>query len=123
MINKINLQIKNNFESELDTDVYLPPGTTFKTPFLIFCSWFQRIQRLGRFSAYMMEKLTEAGYTGVSFNFSYNGVEKNNPTEFTRLDFFAKNNFSRELEDLHCIIDYFYDNSDKYNLDREKIVL
>jgi dienelactone hydrolase len=37
-------------------------------------------------------------------NFSYNGVHRDTPTEFTELDKFAANTFTRELDDLRAVL-------------------
>jgi dienelactone hydrolase len=38
-------------------------------------------------------------------NFSYNGVHRDRPTEFTELEKFAENTFTRELDDLQAVLD------------------
>jgi alpha-beta hydrolase superfamily lysophospholipase len=52
---------------------------------------------------YAAEKLSAHGLDAVTFNFSHNGVGEN-PHEFTELEKFAKNTYSRELEDLDKLI-------------------
>lgn len=69
----------------------------------------------------MMEKIAGSELNCVSFNFTFNGVDNSNPTEFTRLDLFAENTFTKELEDFETVIEYFYANSDKYNIDKNRI--
>ncbi|MBZ0203178.1 MAG: prolyl oligopeptidase family serine peptidase [Ignavibacteria bacterium] len=70
-----------------------------------------------------MQKLAEFNFACVSFNFSHNGVSSINPLEFDRLDLFAENTHSKELEDLQNVISYFYNHSEKYNLDKNRIGL
>lgn len=71
----------------------------------------------------MMEKLAEKGYASVSFDFSMNGVSPDSPMDFTRLDLFASNTHSIELDDLKTVIDYYYDNALQFNIDRNRIAL
>lgn len=89
---------------------------------VIFAHGFKGFKDWGGFP-YMMEKITEAGFTAVSFNFTHNGVAKESPMDFTRLDRFAENTHTKELEDLHAVINYFYENAEKYNIDKERIAL
>lgn len=71
----------------------------------------------------MMEKISANGFNALSFNFTLNGVESSNPTEFSRLDLFAQNTFTKELDDLEDVINYFYSNSEELNIDRNRIAL
>jgi dipeptidyl aminopeptidase/acylaminoacyl peptidase len=72
---------------------------------------------------YLTSKLCESGFSVVSFDFSMNGVTKETPAEFSRLDLFAQNTLTAELDELQIVIDHFWNNSKKYNIDREKICL
>ena len=57
------------------------------------------------FFPYLCESLAGAGLAAVSFNFSLNGVGSGDPTEFNDLEGFGRNTLSRELEDLHFVVD------------------
>lgn len=89
-------------------------------PLVIFSHGFKGFKDWGGFP-FMMEKISDSELNCVSFNFTFNGVDNSNPTEFTRLDLFAQNTFTKELEDLEAVIEYFYANSDKYNIDKNRI--
>lgn len=56
------------------------------------------------FFPYLARRIAEAGFVSVIFNFSLNGVngDGNRITEFEK---FARNTFSRELDDLQLIVD------------------
>lgn len=58
------------------------------------------------FFPYIGEKLAQAGFISFVFNFSHNGVERDNDriTDFGK---FEKNTFSKELEDLQAVVDAF----------------
>lgn len=71
----------------------------------------------------MIEKLSGSGIAALSFNFTFNGVESSRPTEFSRLDLFAQNTFTKELGDLEAVINYFYLNSEEHRIDRNRIAL
>jgi pimeloyl-ACP methyl ester carboxylesterase len=67
----------------------------------------------------MMDRFAENGIFTVSFNFSFNGTdnEKDCPVDFDRLDLFAQNTFSIELDDLGCVLDFLEESKDNYNYD------
>jgi len=44
------------------------------------------------------------GYVFIKFNFSYNGTNLKNPTDFVDLNAFGNNNFCTELDDLELVI-------------------
>ncbi|MDE2805217.1 MAG: prolyl oligopeptidase family serine peptidase [Gemmatimonadota bacterium] len=56
------------------------------------------------FFPYLCERLAQDGHLVVSFNFSLNGTGPD-LLEFTDLDAFGRNTLSRELEDLHWMVD------------------
>jgi len=120
MTNKIDLN-----SGGLDITVYSPPAGTGHSgllPCIVFAHGFKGFKDWGGFP-YMLEKLADAGYVAVSFNFSHNGVAADQPMDFTRLDLFAENTHSKELTDLHTIIDYIYSNAESYNIDKNRIAL
>lgn len=123
-INKVSLKIKNKTGDDLITDFRFPESGKEKLPLVILCHGFKGFKDWGCFP-YMMERIAEEGNFAVSFNFSYNGTGENDvdQSDFTRLDLFAENTFSRELDDLGSIIDYLFENKEKYNYDTGNITL
>ena len=123
-INKVSLKIKNKTGDDLITDFRFPESGTEKLPLVILCHGFKGFKDWGCFP-YMMERIAEEGNFAVSFNFSYNGTGENDfdQSDFTRLELFAQNTFSRELDDLGSIIDHLFENKDKYNYDKGNITL
>lgn len=93
-------------------------------PVLIFIHGFKGFKDWGSFP-YMLEKISSENIFTVSFNFSFNGTDntKNNPVDFDRLDLFARNTFSRELDDLGCVIDFIFEKQNEYGYDTKKLVL
>lgn len=117
------LKIKNKHGDNLTTD-FRYDETAENLPLLVFVHGFKGFKDWGCFP-YMLDKLTENNIFTLSFNFSYNGVgeEGNELSEFTRLDLFAKNTFSRELDDLGSIINFLEDNRQKYNYNFNNLTL
>lgn len=124
IIIKKSLKIKNSHNDNLNTDVRFIDPENVKKPLVIFCHGFKGFKDWGCFP-YMMEKIAEAGNLAVSFNFSYNGTgeDEKDHSDFTRLELFAKNTFSRELDDLGSVIDFFAKNENEFKYDPENITL
>ncbi len=93
-------------------------------PLVIFSHGFKGFKDWGCFP-YMMDRIAAAGNFAVSFNFTFNGTgeNENDMTDFSRLERFADNTFSKELNDLGCVIDHFEKYSGSYNYDFSKLVL
>jgi pimeloyl-ACP methyl ester carboxylesterase len=71
---------------------------------IVVCHGFKGFKDWG-FFPYVCEQLAErTGYPVVSFNFSLNGIGKE-PQTFTELEMFARNTFSREMDDLKVVLD------------------
>jgi dienelactone hydrolase len=120
MVKKSNFIIQNKSGAKIYTDIYSKIEQEGERPLVIFSHGFKGFKDWGGFP-YMLEKIADAGFFCVSFNFTFNGIGETNQTEFTRLDLFAQNTFTKELDDLETVIEYFYSNSGKYNIDKEKI--
>lgn len=70
---------------------------------LVFVHGFKGFKDWG-FGPYLGSYFAEKGFSVIMFNFSHNGVGEN-LTEFTELEKFAKNTFSREVRELNEVID------------------
>jgi len=122
-LKKVTIKIKNSHGDSLNTDLRFPEEGT-KLPLVIFCHGFKGFKDWGCFP-YMLDKITSENFFTVAFNFSYNGTgdSENEQSDFTRLDLFAKNTFSRELDDLRSVIDFLFENKDDYNYDVNNVTL
>jgi pimeloyl-ACP methyl ester carboxylesterase len=119
-----NIKIKNKSGNTINIDLRYTKNTEKKLPLLIFCHGFKGFKDWGCFP-YMLDKIAGENIFTVSFNFSLNGVdnEKDNPIDFERLDDFARNTFSEELDDLGCVIDFLEKEKDKYNYNFDTLIL
>ncbi|MCI0450554.1 MAG: alpha/beta fold hydrolase [Chlorobi bacterium] len=122
MVKKENIILKNPINLEISADLFYGGDSAKSRPLVIFCHGFKGFKDWGGFP-YMMEKFSGAGFAAVSFNFSCNGVSKEKPTEFTKLDLFAQNTHTRELDDLEIIVDHFYNSANEYNIDKNHIAI
>lgn len=75
-------------------------------PILIFCHGYKGFKDWGAWQL-IAKAFAEAGFCFVKFNFSHNGVKIDNPTEFTDLDAFGNDNYTKQLDDLNSVIDFF----------------
>src|SRR5258708_12871731 len=82
-------------------------------PVVIYAHGFNGFKDWGNFDL-IAKKFAAQGYVLVKFNFSHNGTTPQSPKEFTHLDAFANNNYSKELEDLQLVIDWVCDPSNDY---------
>jgi len=119
-----NIKIKSKNGNIINIDLRYSKSAKDKLPLLIFCHGFKGFKDWGCFP-YMLDKIANENIFTVSFNFSLNGVnnEKANPIDFERLDDFARNTFSEELDDLGCVIDFLENEKDNYNYDFGTLIL
>ncbi len=73
-------------------------------PVVVFCHGFKGFKDWGPYPEWGRH-LARTGFVSVHMNFSYNGVHRDAPMEFTELDKFADNTFTRELDDLQAVLD------------------
>lgn len=83
-------------------DVRRPSGTRPRTAVLV-AHGFKGFKDWG-FFPHLCECLARDGHLAVSFNFSLNGTGPG-LVDFTDLEAFGRNTLSRELEDLHWMVD------------------
>lgn len=123
VINKEVLKIKNKHGDNLNTDFRYNPDSD-KLPLVIFCHGFKGFKDWGCFP-YIMDKIASENNFCVSFNFSYNGTgdKEEEQSDFTRLDLFAENTFTRELDDLGSVIDFLFTHKDEFSYDTDNITL
>ena len=75
---------------------------------IIFVHGFKGFKDWG-FVPYLCDYLAKKGFFTIAFNFSHNGLSEN-PLEFTELDKFSRNTFSREIRELSELISAFREN-------------
>jgi pimeloyl-ACP methyl ester carboxylesterase len=99
-------------KQKLAVTAYWKGGAENK-PCLIYVHGFKGFKDWG-FVPYLAEYFAAKGFFVITFNFSHNGIGEN-LTEFTELDKFAENTYSREISELNEIIDAykrgFFENS------------
>lgn len=113
-----NIIIRNPETRDFLADAFYPEAAE-KLPLIIFAHGYKGYKDWGAWNL-MAEKFAKAGFFFVKFNFSHNGTTVENPTEFSDLEAFGHNNFSKEMSDYDEVINFFSKNP---NVDPEKILL
>lgn len=100
----LNKQIAGLNKRNLTTDIFLNKNQSPK-PVVIFCHGFKGFKDWGAWHL-VAENFAENNFVFLKFNFSYNGIGSENLTEFTNLEAFSKNTYSKELDDLENVLEY-----------------
>ena len=95
--------VQNTRGDAVDCDVRFLEDAP-RGPVIVFCHGFKGFKDWGPFPVWG-RRLAQAGFVSVHVNFSHNGVHRDRPTEFTELEKFAENTFTRELDDLAAVLD------------------
>jgi len=83
-------------------DVRIPDGPPPRSA-VVVVHGFKGFKDWG-FFPHLCEELAVAGFAVVSFNFTRNGIG-DDPHEFTELEAFARNTYTRELDELLWVLD------------------
>lgn len=98
----LNAVISNRPQNIL-ADLYYPNKSNGKL--VLFCHGFKGFKDWGAWHL-VAERFAEQGFVFVKFNFSHNGIGQKNLREFTRLDLFKENNYSKEIQDVKVVLDW-----------------
>ncbi len=102
-VDKISGEVNSSENLPIYYDLYVPDtGGGAALPVVIFLHGFKGFKDWGAFPK-ACEILSSSGFGVVAMNFSHNGVGKS-MTEFDRLDLFARETFSRDLDDVASVI-------------------
>lgn len=113
-----NIVLQNPETKSFLVDAFIPEKEG-KLPLVIFAHGYKGYKDWGAWNL-MAEKFAKDGFYFVKFNFSHNGTSLENPTDFSDLESFGQNNYSKELSDLEFVINYFAQDD---KVDEESITL
>lgn len=85
-------------------DFYWNNDSTRIKPVVLFMHGFKGFKDWGHWAA-IAAVFAEAGYCFVAMNFSHNGTTLEQPLDFATLEAFGHNNYSKELADVHTVIE------------------
>ncbi|TRO67441.1 alpha/beta hydrolase family protein [Christiangramia sabulilitoris] len=101
---ELNLVIEGKHNKPIVADLIFKDDGKPK-PIVIFTHGYKGFKDWGAWEV-MGEKIAEAGFMFVKFNFSHNGTDPENLTEFRDIEAFGDNNFIIELDDLQSVLDW-----------------
>ncbi|GAA4807130.1 hypothetical protein GCM10023231_40400 [Olivibacter ginsenosidimutans] len=118
-----NLIIKGSDDKPIALDIFFNE-THEQQPVIIYAHGFNGFKDWGNFDL-IAEQFLASGFTFVKFNFSHNGTTPDTPEDFTDLEGFGENNYTKQLYDLGLVIDWVQHpaNSLRYGIDKERIGL
>ena len=105
-----NLIVKGKHNKPIVTDIFYKEDHQPKKV-VIFCHGYKGFKDWGAWNL-MAASFANAGFFFIKFNFSHNGGTPEQPIDFSDLEAFGNNNYSKELDDLGSIIDWVSTNSD-----------
>lgn len=117
----LNQKLKRTNKRTILFDCYFNPNQR-ALPLVIFCHGYKGFKDWGPWKL-VAEALANENIFFVKFNFSHNGSSLSQPNEFSDLEAFSNNTYSKELEDLNDVINHFKNGACKNNLDLKNICL
>ena len=104
MLSKFNFEINGSRERKIIIDSTLIENNHLNEV-ILFSHGFKGFKDWGPFNE-IANFFALNGYVFIKFNFSYNGTNFQNPTDFVDLNAFGNNNFCTELDDLELVINW-----------------
>lgn len=118
-----NISLTGKHGKAIATDIFLEDSSG-ERPVIVYAHGFNGFKDWGNFDL-VAERFAAAGFTFVKFNFAFNGTTPDAPEDFTDLEAFGQNNFTKELEDVDTVINWIcsIDNPYVQYIDKDKIGL
>ena len=117
----LNQKLKRTNKRTILFDCYFNPNQR-ALPLVIFCHGYKGFKDWGPWTL-VAKALANENIFFVKFNFSHNGTSLSQPNEFSDLEAFSNNTYSKELDDLNDVINHFKNGACKNNLDLKNICL
>ncbi len=109
-----NIIIEGKHNKPILLDCYLPAEIKPQHT-VIYCHGFKGFKDWGT-NDILATFFAEKGINFLKFNFSHNGGTVEQPIDFPDLEAFGNNNFSKELDDLDCVIEWIENQNSFDNL-------
>lgn len=118
-----NISIPGANQLPVTIDIFFE-NENMQKPVILYAHGFNGFKDWGNFDL-IAEKFTGAGFVFIKFNFSHNGTTPETPEEFTNLEAFGNNNYTKQLTDLQLVMDWVCDPANNYHsvIDSNKIYL
>ncbi|APG60741.1 alpha/beta hydrolase family protein [Christiangramia salexigens] len=99
-----NLIIEGKHKRPIVADIIIKDDGKPK-PVVIFAHGYKGFKDWGAWEI-MGERFAKEGFLFIKFNFSHNGTDPENLTDFLQIEAFGDNNYTIELDDLQSVIDW-----------------
>ncbi|MEQ8323109.1 MAG: prolyl oligopeptidase family serine peptidase [Vicingaceae bacterium] len=123
MAERTDLIIETKEQGKILSDLSLSDKYP-KCPVVIFCHGFKGFKDWGQFNL-MPQPFVQEGIHFLKFNFSHNGIGISGADDFSDLEAFSKNTYSKEVSDILEVVDWLYGDKNTYSnrMDLENICL
>lgn len=108
-----NILVMGSNSRFMTVDIFFEPNG-HPLPIVIYAHGFNGFKDWGNFDL-VAKRFAMEGFVMIKFNFSHNGTTPEHPEEFADLEAFGKNNYSIQLNDLSCIINWACDLQNPYS--------
>jgi pimeloyl-ACP methyl ester carboxylesterase len=105
-INRDYFEIEGSDKRSINMDVHHVDSEK-PQPIAIFAHGYKGFKDFGVWSI-IGDEFARNGIVFVRFNFSHNGVTPETPIDFSDLDAFGQNNFTKEIYDFSQVINFIY---------------
>lgn len=104
-------------------DIFYTDGATGR-PVVIYAHGFNGFKDWGN-ADLIAQQFAAAGYVFVKFNFSHNGTTPEHLQDFVDLEAFGNNNYTKQLYDVNCVVNWVCDENNIHNkaIDKNDISL
>lgn len=104
-------------------DIFYTDGATGR-PVVIYAHGFNGFKDWGN-ADLIAQQFAAAGYVFVKFNFSHNGTTSEHLQDFVDLEAFGNNNYTKQLYDVNCVVNWVCDENNIHNkaIDKNDISL
>lgn len=118
-----DIPVKGSNDRLMGTDIFFNEANTH-APLVIYIHGFNGFKDWANFDLIAIE-FAKAGYCFIKMNLSHNGTTLDTPNDFSDLEAFGQNNYSKELFDVQQIINWACDPLNPYaeNIDTNRIAL
>jgi uncharacterized protein len=99
--------VTGSAQRPMAANLYLP-DIGVNLPLVVYAHGFNGFKDWGDFSR-VAKPFTDAGIAILNFNFSHNGTTLEHQTDFVDVEAFGNNNYSKQLYDLDCILQWVMD--------------
>lgn len=108
-----NIIIPGSNDKPIALDIFFKDNAR-KKPVVVYAHGFNGFKDWGNFDI-AARRFAEQNFVFLKFNFSHNGTSPASPEEFTGLEAFGNNNYSKQLYDLNKVIDWVCDPQNIYH--------